>query len=176
MTPALRTWLSGPKPDARGMKGTNVNTNELNMEDLGFLRTSLRLQALKLADKAKEAASEAGQTSWRRISRRLLEMAESLADGATMITSERRRQVTDERWSAEHDDTHKDGELLAAALHMFAPESNHWPWGANGEPPAKHKDWSQIKRLVVGAAFVAAEIDRLLRAECMAQRTAEPTQ
>lgn len=142
-----------------------MNTNSLNLEDLGFLRTALRLQALKL--RGKDATSKAARASWRRISGRLLGMAESLADGATMIASERRRQATTEGYSAEHDDSHKEGELLAAGLHMIAPEHNDWPWG---DPPAKHKDWDLTKRLVVGAAFVAAEIDRLLRSDVMAQR------
>ncbi len=91
-------------------------------------------------------------------------------DGAAMIMTERDRQTREEGWTAAHDDKHKDGELLAAALCVLDPDANPWPWGENGEPPPKHKDWDPIERLIVGGAFIAAEIDRRLRAEAMAQR------
>lgn len=94
-------------------------------------------------------------------------------DGAEMILAERRRQVAydGEDWTLEHDDTHDQGELVAAAIIYanpplgsgWAPEDeapDGWPW-----EPESYKPKDQISNLVRAGALIAAEIDRLQRAQ-----------
>ena len=100
--------------------------------------------------------------------------------GAEMIAAERRRQIEAEGWTPEHDDEHGEFELtdaarcyLAAALYSAAVHhpsampvwardgAAYWPW---------HEDWwkpseDPIRNLVKAGALIAAEIDRLTRAE-----------
>lgn len=91
---------------------------------------------------------------------------ELYSHGADMIVERRSRQI--DRYPAGHDDAHGDGELAKAAecylWEAIAPDRDGpgdvWPWDA--------KDWkpgSTIDNLVEAGAFIAAEIDRLLRAE-----------
>jgi hypothetical protein len=63
--------------------------------------------------------------------------------GAELIAAERQRQMSEEGWSAEHDDEHADGEMqmastcyvVAAAAAMvdgvavdYAEVRDGWPW------------------------------------------------
>ena len=74
------------------------------------------------------------------------------------------RQVSDEGWSAEHDDSHVRGEMArAAAVYALQHTSVsgraiRWPW---------HRNWLKlrdpIRNLVKAGALIAAEIDRLKR-------------
>lgn len=98
-----------------------------------------------------------------------------------MIAAERERQLAEKGWTPQHDDEHSDGELAYAAesyafaaacqshgdgvppgmLHSRVP--NHWP-------PAWSEDWwkpseDPIRNLSKAGALIAAEIDRLIRAQ-----------
>lgn len=85
------------------------------------------------------------------------------------MAEERERQVRVEGWLARDDDQHSQGELKLAAVcyalggtkprHNFLI-SDVWPWGL---PFWKPK--SELQNLVRAGALIAAEIDRLLRAE-----------
>lgn len=103
--------------------------------------------------------------------------------GAQLIAEERERQMTKEGWSAEHDDMHNAGELLDASgqylqfasfqvstgrtdgthyFHGMPPTPYHWPWDGAWWKPS---DTDPIRNLVKAGALIAAEIDRLQRAE-----------
>lgn len=90
-------------------------------------------------------------------------------DGAALIAAERRRQIEVEGWSPEHDDKHDGGQLSHAAacyalgrteLRLNAVTTHFWPWDRHWWKP---KD--RISDLVRAGALIAAEIDRLKRAE-----------
>ena len=102
--------------------------------------------------------------------------------GIKLIARERKRQIEKEGWTAEHDDEHKQGQLVDAAVCYALPEKYRdidiivkytrnytreffdafWPW--------EDKDWkptpdNRIRELEKAGALIAAEIDRLLRKE-----------
>lgn len=97
-------------------------------------------------------------------------------NGADLIAAERKRQVEQEGWSPQHDDEHDLAELLAAAccyagitlgmivednLGSAEPVPSLWRW---------HPDWwkpsdDPVRNLVKAGALIAAEIDRLQRAD-----------
>lgn len=88
--------------------------------------------------------------------------------GIQAIATERQRQMDVEGWTPEHDDTHDKGEMAVAAACYADPIFDdprtpvHWPWDA---------DWWKSKtrreNLVRAGALIAAEIDRLDRAETL---------
>ncbi|EKB9381950.1 TPA: hypothetical protein NIB35_004945 [Pseudomonas aeruginosa] len=105
------------------------------------------------------------------------------------VQAERRRQITAEGWTPEHDDEHDSGELAAAgaayALHAadhLTPYSQGdggdeapscWPWhdgiAGRGEGPEKTepawwKPSTPRRDLVKACALALAEIERLDRA------------
>lgn len=88
------------------------------------------------------------------------------------IAAERRRQMEAEGWTPEHDDQHNVGELsLAGATYALeATKDNNqrsdglpvtWPYGW-----ARHwwKPTTRRRNLVIAAALLVAEIERLDRA------------
>lgn len=102
--------------------------------------------------------------------------------GVGRIAAERRRQVEDEGWTAEHDGNHNDFDLPAAAsaYAYFAslsairrnsmrlredPEDRSpqaWPWESTWwKPGADNSPASRIRELEKAGALIAAEIDRL---------------
>lgn len=90
--------------------------------------------------------------------------------GAEIITEERQRQQTVEGWTAEHDDEHTARQLVwaAVAYAKFAPnELNRppadWPWEDAWWKPSD----DPIRNLARAGALIAAEIDRLKRANSM---------
>jgi hypothetical protein len=100
-----------------------------------------------------------------------------VTSGMDLIAAERRRQVEQEGWTAEHDDEHVAGELARAAVaygitavwQQFAvvpPVEEEpdpaigWPWGTEEYKPGK----SAVATLVKAGALIAAEIDRVERA------------
>jgi hypothetical protein len=111
------------------------------------------------------------------------------ASGIGRIFGERNRQMNAEGWTPEHDDEHKLGELALAAVayaspfpvkvkgpiirpgHIFSEPTwvDPWPWDAQFDKREKH---SRIRKLEIAGALIAAEIDRLERAET---RGAEPS-
>ena len=97
-------------------------------------------------------------------------------NGIESIAAERQRQIKVEGWTPEHDDEHDKGQLAeAAACYADAsadPEGSdvpfysltgHWPWGSEWWKPSKDRR----RMLVKAGALVAAEIDRLDRAEAL---------
>lgn len=87
--------------------------------------------------------------------------------GIELITVERERQISKEGWSATHDDNeHEAGDLLDAAI-CYAytdpgddTEPVDWPWDSKWWKPST----DPVRNLVKAGALIAAEIDRLLRA------------
>lgn len=90
-----------------------------------------------------------------------------------MIAEERRRQVSEEGWSHQHDDRHVHGELSDAAACYAIGEKESWqseereclfpllwPWDLSWWKPCKD---NRIKELVKAGALIAAEIERLQR-------------
>lgn len=118
--------------------------------------------------------------------------------GIDEIAAERKRQIELEGWTEKHDDQHKDRSLaLVAALYatpieLFKVErcrnggmtiSDAWPWwssdpdpqGRGGRAPSwdKRKLHDERRRLVIAGALLAAEIDRIDRADAKARALAE---
>lgn len=92
--------------------------------------------------------------------------------GIELIAAERERQVTEEGWTAEHDDQHGCGEMVEAAVAYarYGAEARFalslsgtpscWPWDADWWKPS-----TKIRSLVKAGALIAAEIERLQRLE-----------
>lgn len=84
--------------------------------------------------------------------------------GAERIAAERRRQVEEEGWTAEHDEMHVRGELALAAVCYAAPERVYVerrtelgavsfidPWPFRPLPHARgHTDWDKRKAMRKG--------------------------
>jgi hypothetical protein len=102
------------------------------------------------------------------------EAGRDVVDGVKLIAFERERQIKAERWTSEHDDEHKYGELAAAAscyahhancqVRRFQPSyiknrPSDWPWDAEWWKPSAFP----IRNLVKAGALIAAEVDRLQR-------------
>lgn len=90
-------------------------------------------------------------------------------DGAALIAAERRRQVEAEGWTPEHDDAHDSGEMaVAATFYLDPPLGSGWGEGAPDGWPWEPEAWKpkdQVSNLIRAGALIAAEIDRLQRAE-----------
>lgn len=92
-------------------------------------------------------------------------------NGAQLIAAERRRQMTEECWTAEHDDGHVNRQLVDGAICYAYGESSmvnrtvcpvSWPWEAEW---LKFDVEDPVRNLVKAGAMLAAEIDRLLRSK-----------
>lgn len=116
-------------------------------------------------------------------------MHERTMSGVSLIAAERQRQVEEEGWTTEHDDAHRGGELAtAAACYAIARPlyvedrragavifRDPWPWEDHWDKRKDCANWpnaippvaSERRRslLVKAGALIAAEIDRLDRAE-----------
>jgi hypothetical protein len=120
-----------------------------------------------------------------------MEVDRTMHTGAELIAAERQRQMEEEGWTPEHDDTHQDGSLAMAAACYAAHEriyverrvalgpmfTDPWPWeneadkrkndgrGAANYPNAIPAAGSveRVRMLVRAGALIAAEIDRLQR-------------
>ena len=96
--------------------------------------------------------------------------------GIEMIVEERKRQIEEEGWTIEHDDSlNSDGELgNAAACYAMTEEIRDeqtfddrilncvWPWGKGLFKPTPD---NRIRELVKAGALIVAEIERLQRKE-----------
>jgi hypothetical protein len=94
------------------------------------------------------------------------------------IRVERKRQIDKEGWGDQHDDRHRHSELLWAAVAYASPEiiyrrddnryagsisfCDAWPlrWARKWDKRKKH---GHRRRLVIAAALLVAEIERLDR-------------
>jgi len=99
--------------------------------------------------------------------------------GTELIARERNRQISQEKWSARHDDQHTDQSLaIVAALYAVAgipdvmvidtntaEESNEDAWPASwASGYDKRDEHPRLRQLAIAGALIAAEIDRLQRA------------
>ena len=86
--------------------------------------------------------------------------------GTELIAAERERQISDEGWTPEHDDQHTEGQLAKAAACYAVQAAGgavtkyDWPWEGKWWKPG-----DPVRGLVKAGALIAAEIDRLRRAE-----------
>ena len=91
--------------------------------------------------------------------------------GIEIITQERERQLSQEGWSAQHDDNHPRGHLaLAGACYaldfaLYGKTAKElWPWDYEWWKPPKEATISEgIHELAKAGALIAAEIDKLQR-------------
>jgi len=95
------------------------------------------------------------------------------------IHLERNRQINEKGWTTKHDDQHVTGELAVAASVYAAQEqifvkrsslngvsfNDPWPWHEQGRSEYVKKDKSRRRQLVIAAALLVAEIERLDRRE-----------
>lgn len=98
--------------------------------------------------------------------------------GTELIAQERQRQVEQTGWTAEYDDHHQSGQLAAAAacyahlaVAVIQGETdmdeikfnllNFWPWDEHWFKPGA----DPVRNLAKAGALIAAEIDRLQRAQ-----------
>tara|TARA_R110002124_G_scaffold283189_1_gene458839 strand:+ start:456 stop:791 length:336 start_codon:yes stop_codon:yes gene_type:complete len=90
--------------------------------------------------------------------------------GSQLIADERERQISQEGWSATHDDDHQHGELAVAGACYALTQSGAiegganqivdemWPWHESSWKPG-----DPVRNLAKAGALIAAEIDRLQR-------------
>lgn len=97
--------------------------------------------------------------------------------GYELVTRERIRQITQERWSEGHDDEHTDHSLaVVAAMYAVADVEDvhvvrHTPGGFNYDawPMSWDAEWDKrdqhprLRQLSIAGALICAEIDRLQR-------------
>lgn len=90
-------------------------------------------------------------------------------DGIARIAAERRRQISAEGWTPEHDDTHWAGDLAAAAACLAAEHTDaewtypYWEGSWIQALQQKHSKSDRVRQLEIAGALIAAEIDRLAR-------------
>jgi hypothetical protein len=116
---------------------------------------------------------------------------ETMKTGIELITEERKRQIEVEGWTPEHDDEHTDRSLVRAAICFASPVriyeetdcnfTDPWPefWAdrwdkrqdlderGEGDPlpdPVTFSDEKRVDLLTKAGALIAAEIDRIQRA------------
>lgn len=95
--------------------------------------------------------------------------------GIELIAAERQRQIGEEGWTPEHDALHGTEELAVAAALYALPDRDRpmrmrdpagvprtWPWGDSWWKPCPD---DRVRELVKAGALIAAEIDRLQRAD-----------
>lgn len=116
----------------------------------------------------------------------------AIMTGAALIEQERARQISQEGWTPEHDDTHTGAEMAIAAACYASPVQifnthnakrgivfhDPFPWGrvvhngrASDDPDGWHTFTTEeakagkdrLRQLVIAGALIAAEIDRLQR-------------
>jgi hypothetical protein len=94
--------------------------------------------------------------------------AAPVTDAVRDVLAERKRQISDEGWTPEHDDAYQAGDLANAAacylktdpvMGLDRPAPVDWPWSATWWKPT-----SRRRDLVKGIALGIAEVERLDRA------------
>jgi hypothetical protein len=101
------------------------------------------------------------------------------AEQDVLIEREKQR----EKWTVDHDDSHGDFALAAAAAHLACPlhagvlwgdeDGSHVvpapPWAVALRLKCRHGREGQRRRMVVAAALLIAEVERLDRLHAMVQ-------
>lgn len=89
-------------------------------------------------------------------------------DALALIAAERRRQISVEGWTPEHDDEHDDGSLAQAAVCYASARRTttgksqlFWPWNNAWWKPTPN---DRVRELVKAGALIVAEIERMQRA------------
>lgn len=160
-------------------------------QDMASTRDAAHLHLEKIAQEQRTAAVqtslsiETGSRLWPGLPDHAQEwrfydfLPETAKRGILEIAQERSRQITEEGWTAEHDDEHGNGELSAAAASYVALASHQcMPVGVGPSDYAAPASWprswadrwwkpsdSPIRNLQKAGAMIAAEIDRLRRIE-----------
>jgi len=88
--------------------------------------------------------------------------------GIELIAIERQEQIEKHGFDAKHDEIYNDknahhthGDLAYAATHCIWPSANYYPqqWSTNFKMKILTKSYKE--RLIIAAALLAAEIDRI---------------
>lgn len=88
-----------------------------------------------------------------------------------LVAKERIRQIVDKGYTREHDDEHTNGELANAGacyaltrnkLFTNSKLVNPWPWDIGYFTKEEH---DRKQQLIIAAAFINAEYDRIIREE-----------
>ena len=85
-----------------------------------------------------------------------------MSKGAELITQERLEQINKHGWNATDKD-YVNQELIQAAWFTMNPDLFAWPDGWQDYFKNKIKNKTHLERLTVAGAFIAAEIDRILK-------------
>ena len=89
-------------------------------------------------------------------------MQDTISKAAQDVLAERERQISQEGWTPEHDDGHRNGQMAdAAACYASTKHIDHllWPWSREWLKPSDRR-----RNLVKAGALILAEIERLDRA------------
>ena len=96
----------------------------------------------------------------------------STKTGIELIAEERSAQLSELGWTLEHDDEHADGALrvVAAACAVDGTDAEvidplERTWGIVDKHGYKGTDPKKIHLLAIAGALIAAEIDRIQRAD-----------
>lgn len=98
-----------------------------------------------------------------------------------LVEKERNRQIVEKGYTSEHDDEHTNGEIANAAACYAAtvpifkvmvntdrfPMKTVYPWQCTF---FSKEDHSRKQQLIIAAAFINAEYDRIVRAEQKTKR------
>lgn len=103
----------------------------------------------------------------------LVEFSRFTTAGIDLITAERKRQLEQEGYTLDHDDSYDNHELILAAMAYALPDvilypSHEWHTDRDELYPFDHATWKpspddRIQELVKAGALISAEIERLLR-------------
>ena len=85
-------------------------------------------------------------------------------DGADLIIAERNEQLQKHGYDATHDDALVNDELVDAAIALLTEDPVRWPEGLDRKVFNNASEKDTVGRFAVAGAFMAAELDRLLRA------------
>lgn len=81
--------------------------------------------------------------------------------GIELITQERAEQITKHGYDSIHDESNNCSELLYAAIYCITGEEGDYPLSWDERWKDKVDSKTEIDKLVVAGALIAAEIDRL---------------
>lgn len=80
--------------------------------------------------------------------------------GIELIYQERQEQIEKHGFSVKDDLSYSENELIKAALFCINPKQFEWPFNWNEKFRDKIINKTEIERLSVAGAFIAAQIDR----------------